>query len=914
MKKSLSVNTLAFGNLKMRRKQYTVLIIGIILAMVFSSGTVFFLDCYMTSKDEYCKQKCGIADYIYFNISKTIVEKGKEEGLFDEVGYAHVIGYGCNADTSLGSAVGWLDDTAQKLAYISVTDGRLPEKEGEIAVEKDVLVQLDLEDVEVGSAITFDNFKTADGTGYFEKTDKKSYTLVGILSNKRSTLIRQSFGDVDTAKYFPGAIVAKNTLPSAGGKEILAAYTTFKDHTNIYDNMWKFFETQKIDYINGLDVRIARVNESYSFGSGDTDFPLVVMLSIVLMLVSCLAIINAFNTNLRSRRTQIGLLRAVGTTRRQIIKIFGRETLIISLLCAPVSIILSYGIVRVLVMFVDNFIFKPKIWILFACAAVGVVCVMLAALIPLASASRITPMQAIRNMEYSRKMKKYKVKSQSQYNVSSLLIKRNNMFNKGKRAFVCILLIVTIVFSCFGFSFVKYISNEYYNPPYDYRMGSYSYMYSDYEHLEDNGGLTENNKQEILRNPYVKSVRGSKKCSVNILSDEIPDYFRVIKCWEFYPWYTDGNESDSGIYFTKDNYKQKFKIPDEMFQIKEKYGISQYLLPIDLGAADKDDIEKLESCVIEGKIDISKLNSGEEILLIAPEKYYLYLERSSDRKDVYLTSSQRDERVNGEILETVENCYHAGDVIDISMLTTNEYSSTYDGENPITNRKDKTVKIGAVLNTNYYSTVDLMFYSELGLLTTTEGLNTINNNIKYQYLCTYLKTECTDEIDKQITDIFDKINARTPGVELFSNYSYSIQQKEEVKTMFIGLLSLIILFFSVAGSMINNSMTAKIRESKKAIGTLRAVGASQRDLVKSYVGQTASIFAVGYGVGFALYFIIYGIAALAFKSLGSAINIKINIGYTIIMCLVLFAVCSVNLIIQVRQLMKYSIVENIREL
>ena len=40
--KNLTVNKLAFGNLKARGKQYTLMIIGIILAMTFSSGTIFF--------------------------------------------------------------------------------------------------------------------------------------------------------------------------------------------------------------------------------------------------------------------------------------------------------------------------------------------------------------------------------------------------------------------------------------------------------------------------------------------------------------------------------------------------------------------------------------------------------------------------------------------------------------------------------------------------------------------------------------------------------------------------------------------------------------------------------------------------------------------------------------------------------
>ncbi len=43
---------------------------------------------------------------------------------------------------------------------------------------------------------------------------------------------------------------------------------------------------------------------------------------------SCLGIVNAFTANLEERKRQIGLLRAVGATRKQIRGTFGREALI----------------------------------------------------------------------------------------------------------------------------------------------------------------------------------------------------------------------------------------------------------------------------------------------------------------------------------------------------------------------------------------------------------------------------------------------------------------------------------------------------------------------------------------------------------------------------------------------------------
>lgn len=98
------------------------------------------------------------------------------------------------------------------------------------------------------------------------------------------------------------------------------------------------------------------------------------------------------------------MLRTVGATKRQIIIIFGREAFIISLICVPVSIALSCLCVKVGFMILgDRFIFDANIWAIVACAVISVICVMLAALVPLIKAARVTPVQTVRNIEMTRK-------------------------------------------------------------------------------------------------------------------------------------------------------------------------------------------------------------------------------------------------------------------------------------------------------------------------------------------------------------------------------------------------------------------------------------------------------------------------------------------------------------------------------
>ena len=139
MNKKLTINSLAMGNLKQRKKQYTILIIGIILAMVFSSGVPFFISCMKSSQEEAKFRRQGKQEIVIVNAQNydltSAINKGAVNG---EIGYAHVLSYVWNEkeDMSDGTMIGWLDNRATELYYPNIIEGRMPEKENEIVFEK----------------------------------------------------------------------------------------------------------------------------------------------------------------------------------------------------------------------------------------------------------------------------------------------------------------------------------------------------------------------------------------------------------------------------------------------------------------------------------------------------------------------------------------------------------------------------------------------------------------------------------------------------------------------------------------------------------------------------------------------------------------------------------------------------------
>ena len=110
-------------------------------------------------------------------------------------------------------------------------------------------------------------------------------------------------------------------------------------------------------------------------------------------------------------------------------------------------------------------------------------------------------------------------------------------------------------------------------------------------------------------------------------------------------------------------------------------------------------------------------------------------------------------------------------------------------------------------------------------------------------------------------------------------------------------------------------MSARIRESKREIGTLRAVGADEGTLTKSFINQMTSMFTLGIGIGFGLYIVSFIVIKIISKYLlDISLASTFNPLPAIIISLVLFLLCSLNLWFKVKKEMKNSIVENIREL
>ena len=919
-KKKLTINSIAMGNLKQRRKQYAIMIIGIIFAMVFSSGLLFFMfSSAETGKVQFVEQYGNQTDIMaVYGDEKEIFDKAVQDGILLDYGFAHVIGYGYINDAydHLGTAIGWFDDKTKELSNQKLIEGAYPANEDEIAIEKTALSNLD-PNAKLGDEITL-KIRIRNGDAYYGLTEK-TYKIVGIIKDKKSN---QVIWQQEGAEFVPAAFVAQDTQPEAGGKEKLIGYCVSSvTDENAYLTFNQYLNDLEIEHIECFSVLHRGSPEMLYF----EDSLYVIPVIILLVFASCVAIVNAFNTNLKERKKQIGMLRAEGATKRQIIKIFGREAFIISLICTPISIALSYFIVWGLINVInEDAIMTKSIVVLPIAAAVCIVITMLSALIPLKTASRITPMQSIRNIENNRKMRIKRIKSKKEFDVSSHLAKRNAKLYKGSKTAVSIILVITILFSGFLFSYINYLQFGNF-VDYDYKvpifLGYYGTGYANYEF----GGLSEAERRELDEYPYFSKVSAEKKALVAVETDEISEYlFSLTNVDDFFFNSENGAmlfEASGLRYetFLKDLYgvEEDWKIASEEYENEKSFfGFSKDIVPAGVKSFENSKIKALEDKLTGGKIDLEKLAAGEEVILVAPKTVKLAILITNNGKswETDIACDGASVKSGYQVICEGESPYKVGDKLNISTICFQGYSDYVDSI-PNYTKQEREVTIGAIISPE--DVPANMYCDDFSIITNHAGMTEICEKATYNNIEINVaeNVEITDEVDEMITDYLTPI-IKKYGSWIESNYKVVQMRREEANSLLSTVLSMTIIAFVMCAAIVNNSLAATIREKKKEIGTLRAVGADIKTLVKSYVLQLLSMLGLGYVVGLGAFCLSYAGIQIYSKIFlaGYEPDFIFSPWETLAFCLILFAICSINLWSKVRKEMKNSIVENIKEL
>ena len=404
----LTMTRMALGSLRGQKKRYFSLASGIFLAVFFATALVLAsASLGKTALDDY-RARMGEQDIALID-TDTTEEEILQTGIAQRVGTVEVFGEIAASPEADAARVtfGRYDETAAALAHPACLEGRMPQQADEIALEASALNRLRLA-AEVGDTVTLYFYPLMGRNQFASEPVARTFTLTGVLAEKASHLEISRVTFEMHYTRFPAALaseaeeIAPGSLPARHLLLELARPLTEAQMDETIPGLYHL-----CDYQISLDADLFHEVLPALLAIG------VVALS--LLVASGMGIVNAFAANLAERSVQIGMMRAVGATRRQVRRIFGREALLLALLCAPAAIALSCLAVALLLRLLDlGALYAPPALLLTA-LAFSVLCVMLAAAIPLRRAGRVSPMQAIRDTQFLRAARRARVKSQKRF-------------------------------------------------------------------------------------------------------------------------------------------------------------------------------------------------------------------------------------------------------------------------------------------------------------------------------------------------------------------------------------------------------------------------------------------------------------------------------------------------------------------
>ncbi len=898
----LTMTRMALGSLRGQKKRYFSLASGIFLAVFFATALVLAsASLGKTMQDDY-RARMGEQDVALLNIDAT-EETIRQTGIAQRVGTVEVFGEIAASPEADAARVtfGRYDETAAALAHPACLEGRMPQSAGEIALEASALSRLRLA-ASVGDAVTLYFYPLVGRNQLASEPVARTYTLTGVLAEKSAHLGDQQAVFSQHYTRFPAALASEaeeiepGSLPARHLLLELAQPLTEAQIEEAIPGQYVLFNYQRP---SAGTVGIA--NAQLWIG----------IVALALLLASGMGIVNAFAANLAERSVQIGMMRAVGATRRQIRRIFGREALLLALLCAPAAIALSCLAVALLLRLLDlGALYAPPA-LLFAALAFSVLCVMLAAAIPLRRAGRVSPMQAIRDTQFLRAARRARVKSQKRFRVESLAARRALVLHRGQSAGVPVLLALCLLALCGAYLLVggnlavMQIEQEY---DYELTVNSFdSWEYYDAAALRPR--FTESDRADILSLPYVARVDGAQRVYCNLVLDEVTGYLRPDPALHTYLDEPTGSAWE-------------IERREAYLTLKNELGIEGDLFGVEVTALPEERILACAGDVLHGEIDIEALNAGREVIVVAPDCVY---ERTQPVRGglwiSYATEPFAEREPEAQCREFANDTFQVGQELPLCQLFAREYKLGYNWDWNIRAgalaRRDASPVIGATVDWATASDMGLLSgYDNGDVITTHAGLRALGlYSNGYSEFGVALSGTPNEETEAQIDAALREIASRVEGARYGSQFASLRAQREIIRNLLLAAGTVLLLFTAIALSMMDNAISGRIHADRRTIGTLRAVGAPLSAILGLYRRQVGILLAVGTLAGFALSAAIFAVTYSGFKF--TTFRVLPVWGLPALLAAYAVAVllaCHLGLRARLRGLPRASIVESIREL
>lgn len=333
------------------------------------------------------------------------------------------------------------DKTIFDTMYVKLEEGNNPTKSDEIVLEKWILKYFDAKPT-IGSKIDL----TIGG-------ENKTFTLVGIAKDNRISQYSSN------ARAYIVDDSVKNDLKDS---MTLVKLSDDANKRSVIDEIKASVGKDKVRENSEL---LKWSGESNDKENNKALFMVGALVIGIVVLATVMVIYNAFHISIADRTRQFGQLRAMGTTRKQVISLVIREASIMTIIAVPIG--LATGVLAVYIL---TFVFNKltpyleltttvKPLVIIGSGIIGTISVYLSAILPARGAGKISPLVAISsaNMISKEKIKKSKNNRISKYLKIDKVMAIKNVKRNKKRFYVTAISMAISVTIFIGFmSFYKY--------------------------------------------------------------------------------------------------------------------------------------------------------------------------------------------------------------------------------------------------------------------------------------------------------------------------------------------------------------------------------------------------------------------------------------------------------------------------
>ena len=241
----------------------------------------------------------------------------------------------------------------------------------------------------IGNTLYRELFRSENPLGKFIRIGGQRYRVIGVMQPKGSTL---GF-DLDDMAYIP----ADRALTLFNREGLMEVDVVFSEGTT---------SSQMLERIKAMMIK-RHGQEDFTLTSQDEMLSSmnrilgiltigVAALGGISLLVGGVGIFTIMTTNLTERTAEIGLLRAIGCPRRQLLSLFLGEAVMLSLFGAFIGIVITAVVVALLSLLAPAFPVQIQFSTLGLAIAVAVITGLISGIWPAYKSSRLGPIEALR--------------------------------------------------------------------------------------------------------------------------------------------------------------------------------------------------------------------------------------------------------------------------------------------------------------------------------------------------------------------------------------------------------------------------------------------------------------------------------------------------------------------------------------